>query len=233
MAYFDAAAGAPLHPAARQALLAAQEDGWADPGKLYTQGRRARQLLDAARAAVADELGVRPDEVRFCASGTDAVRAAVRGFRAGTVVHSAIEHSSVLDALADRPSHAVAVDRLGRVDLDGFAAAVAGPGVAAAALISASHEVGTVQPVAAAGRACAGAGVPLVVDATRRDGRCRVLLPARCAGVARSRRALDQRDEPLPARGVRRDQKECISESQAHPVYGPQSSISWRPQPTL
>jgi cysteine desulfurase len=32
VAYFDAAAGLPLHPAARQALLAAQADGWADPG---------------------------------------------------------------------------------------------------------------------------------------------------------------------------------------------------------
>src|SRR2546421_102138 len=45
--YFDAAAGIPLHPAARQALLAAQEDGWADPGKLYAPGRRA---FDAAGA---------------------------------------------------------------------------------------------------------------------------------------------------------------------------------------
>jgi len=171
VAYFDAAAGAPLHPAARQALLAAQDDGWADPGKLHTQGRRARQLLDAARAAVADELGVRADEVLFCASGTDAVQAAVQGCRAGTVVHSAIEHSSVLHAVAARPAHAVPVDRLGRVDLGAFADAVAAPGVAAAALISASHEVGTVQPLAAAAQLCAAAGVPLLVDAAQSAGR--------------------------------------------------------------
>src|SRR5262249_42319100 len=30
-AYFDAATAAPLHPAARQALAAAVDDGWADP----------------------------------------------------------------------------------------------------------------------------------------------------------------------------------------------------------
>src|SRR5205814_10357699 len=117
----------------------------------------------------ADELGVRPDEVRFCASGTDAAQAAVRGFRAGPVVHSTIEHSSVLHALADRPTRAVPVDRLGRVDPDAFAAAVAEPEVAAAALISASHEVGTVQPVAAVAQACA--GVPLLVDAAQSAGR--------------------------------------------------------------
>src|SRR5438046_791429 len=132
VSYFDAAAGTPLHPAARQALLAAQEDGWADPGKLYAPGRRARHLLDAARGAIADELGVRADEVLFCASGTAAVQAGVLGVRRArvrsgqTVVHSAIEHSAVLHAVADSPAvpNAVAdrsavsvpVDRLGRVD---------------------------------------------------------------------------------------------------------------------
>jgi cysteine desulfurase len=171
VAYFDAAAGVPLHPAARQALQAAQEDGWADPTKLYTQGRRARQLLDAARAAVADELGARADEVLFCASGTDAAQAAVAGCRAGTVVHSAIEHSSVLHAVAGRPADPVPVDRLGRIDVGAFADAVAAPGVAAAALISASHEVGTVQPLAEAAGLCAAAGVPLLVDAAQSVGR--------------------------------------------------------------
>ena len=72
-AFFDAASGAPLHPVARQALLAALDDGWADPGKLYTQARRARQLLDAARSATAEILGVRPDEIAFTPGGTHAV----------------------------------------------------------------------------------------------------------------------------------------------------------------
>jgi cysteine desulfurase len=177
-AYFDAAAGLPPHPVARQALLAAQEDGWADPGKLYAPGRRARQLLDAARASMADSLGVRADEVRFCASGTEAVHAAVRGARAGrqrigaTVVHSAIEHSAVLHAAtAGGPAVPVPVDRLGRVDTEAYAARVAEPGIALAALISASHEVGTVQPVAAVADACAAAGVPLHLDAAQSVGR--------------------------------------------------------------
>ncbi|HEX8626858.1 MAG TPA: aminotransferase class V-fold PLP-dependent enzyme, partial [Catenuloplanes sp.] len=102
--YLDAATAAPLHPVARQALLAALDDGWADPGRLYAQARRARQLLDGARAAVADCLGVRPDETYFTPSGTAAAHAAVLGGlagrrRAGTaLVHSAVEHSAVLHA---------------------------------------------------------------------------------------------------------------------------------------
>ena len=52
-----------------------------------------------------------------------------------------------------------------------FADAVRPPGVALAALISANHEVGTVQPVAEAAAVCAAAGVPLLVDAAQSVGR--------------------------------------------------------------
>ena len=77
--YFDAASTAPLHPVARQALLAALDDGWADPARLYGAARRARLLLDAARETVAECLGVRADEVTFTTSGTQAAHLAVLG----------------------------------------------------------------------------------------------------------------------------------------------------------
>ncbi|MGE5827452.1 MAG: cysteine desulfurase family protein [Micromonosporaceae bacterium] len=169
-----------MHPAGRQALLAALEDGWADPEKLYRQARRARQLLDAARAATADVLAVRPDEVTFRPNGTDACHAAVlgalRAARAGLIfVHSTVEHSAVLRAAqthvdAGGVAVPVAVDRQGRVDRAEFAAAVRRRGVALAALMSANHEVGTVQPVAAAATECAEVGVPLYVDAAQSIG---------------------------------------------------------------
>ncbi|MEU7615975.1 aminotransferase class V-fold PLP-dependent enzyme [Micromonospora rifamycinica] len=180
--YLDAATAAPLHPVARQALLAALDDGWADPARLYTTARRAAQLLDAAREATAATLGVRPDEVSFTPSGTHAAHSAVLGGLAGrrrsgaTLVHSAIEHSAVLHAAgrhvaAGGTATSVPVDRLGRLDEAAWSAAVHSPGVALAALIGASHEVGTVQPVAGAAAACAAAGVPLHVDAAQLVGR--------------------------------------------------------------
>jgi cysteine desulfurase len=57
------------------------------------------------------------------------------------------------------------------VDAAEFAAAVSRPGVALACLMSANHEVGTVQPVAEVAAACAAAGVPLLVDAAQTVGR--------------------------------------------------------------
>jgi cysteine desulfurase len=183
--YLDAASSAPLHPVARQALLAALDDGWADPSRLYTEARRARQLLDAARESVAAAIGARADEVVFCASGTQAAHLAVLGGLAGrrragdVLVHSLVEHSCVLHA-AERHIAAggravpVAVDRYGQVDLSALRDAVRAPGTALAALMSANHEVGTVQPVADAAAACAEAGVPLYVDAAQSVGRVAV-----------------------------------------------------------
>ncbi|MFD7960122.1 cysteine desulfurase/sulfurtransferase TusA family protein [Streptomyces zaomyceticus] len=180
MPYFDAASAAPLHPVARQALLASLDEGWADPARLYREGRRARLLLDAAREAAAEAVGCRPDELVFTPSGTRAVHAGISGSLAGRrrvgnrIVVSAVEHSSVLHA-AD--SHAAAggtvtevpVGRSGAVDTDVFAAAL-DPGTALACLQSANHEVGTEQPVAEVAEACRAAGVPLLVDAAQSLG---------------------------------------------------------------
>jgi cysteine desulfurase len=175
--YLDAAAGAPMHPVAREALLAALEDGWADPDRIYGAGRRARLLLDAAREVMADALGARADEVSFTANGTQALHAAVLGTLAGnararTFVHSAVEHSAVLHAgethvAAGGSAVSVPVDRLARVDVDAFVGAAAAPGVAVAALQAANHEVGTVQPVT---EVAARIAVPLLVDATQTAG---------------------------------------------------------------
>ncbi|WP_024936552.1 cysteine desulfurase family protein [Actinomadura welshii] len=182
--YFDAASTEPPHPAARSALLEAMDAAWADPARLYGTARATRMLLDRARARVAGVLGSRPDEVSFTSSGTQAVHLAVLGGlqarrRTGRhLVVSAVEHSSVLHAaeMNERDggeTTVVGVDRAGRVDPAEFAAALR-PDTALACLQSANHEVGTVQPVAEAARACRAAGVPLFVDAAQSLGRADV-----------------------------------------------------------
>ncbi len=174
--YFDSASGLPLGASARRALDAAVDRGWADPTRLHRDARVARQLLDAARASVAERIGALPQEVTFTASGTAALHLAVLGLargRAGVgrvVVTSAVERSAALRAAdwvtdgAD-PTVIIPVNSEAVVEVEAFEAAVASPGVALACLQHANHEVGTVQPLERAHRACRGAGVPLVVDA--------------------------------------------------------------------
>jgi cysteine desulfurase len=198
--YLDAASSEPLHPAARQTLLAALDHGYADPRRLHRSARNARLLLDNAREVVAECLGVRRDEVSFTSSGTEAVHRGLLGLLSGRpdrgrrVVHSAVEHSAVLHAArwAHPTPVSVPVDRLGRVSPDDVVSAVRGasgvgtPDVGAVAVQTANHEVGTVQDVAATARGLASAGldVPLFVDACASMGR--LPLPAGWSVVAGS-----------------------------------------------
>jgi cysteine desulfurase len=161
---------------ARQTLLDALDQGWADPRRLHAEGRRARALLDGAREAVAAVLKVGTDAVSFTSSATLARQIGLRGLLAGrrrvgrVLVTSAVEHSALLHTAqwheaAGGTSTLVPVDRLGRVRLSELAAAVGGDGVAAACLQAANGEVGTRQPIGVATERCAAAGVPLLVDA--------------------------------------------------------------------
>jgi cysteine desulfurase len=183
--YLDAASAEPLHPRAREALLASVGDGWADPARLHREGRQARLLLDQARERVAAVLDCRADEISFTSSGTQAAQLAVLGTararQSGTrgpghVVVSAVEHSSVLRAATwlERGGAAVTVagvDRAGRCDPDEFAAALAREHTVLACLQAANQEVGTLQPVAQVADACQRARVPLFVDAAASAGR--------------------------------------------------------------
>jgi cysteine desulfurase len=178
--YLDGGSSEPLDPVAREALLAAydagQGAGYADPLRLHSPARQSRLLLDNARAAVAEALGVRPDEVTFTHSGTAAVHLGVLGLLRGrarvskTLAVSAVEHSAVFAAArwweeyGGAATQVLPVDRTGRLlqalDLDAEPAVVA--------LQQANPEVGTVQPVQEV--AAAMPGVPVFVDACATAG---------------------------------------------------------------
>ena len=182
-AYLDSASSEPLHPAARDTFLAALDAGYADPLRLHRRGREARLLLDNARAVVASCLGVREDEVTFTSSGTQAVHRGVLGLLRGRsrvsrrLVHSAVEHSAVLQAgtwwarTDAGTTDAVGVDRHGRVLLDGLAESLAADpaGAGVLAVQSANHEVGTVQPLESVYDAAG--GTPVFVDFAASAGR--------------------------------------------------------------
>ncbi|HEX4429443.1 MAG TPA: cysteine desulfurase family protein [Frankiaceae bacterium] len=177
--YLDWASQAPLHPAAREALLAAYDAGWADPTRLHREGRQARLLYDAAREAVASALGVSAPEVSFTSSGTAAAHLAVLGGLTGNrrrgreYVLTPIEHSCVLHAAAAHEASGGVLTRLpveesGRVVLSDLEP---GPATALVSVQSANQEIGTRQPIAEVAERCRAAGVPLHVDAAQSVGR--------------------------------------------------------------
>jgi cysteine desulfurase len=184
--YLDAASGEALHPAAKQAFAAALDAAYADPRRLHHAGRSARLVLDNARAATAEALGVQPEEVIFATSGTEAVHRGLLGLHRGArgpgdcIVHTAVEHSAVLHAAewSGATTRSVAVDHRGRVRLDDLDLTDA----AVVACQSANHEVGTLQPVAEVVREAG--DVPVFVDACASAGR--LALPEGWSALAAS-----------------------------------------------
>lgn len=170
----------PLHPAARETLLAALDAGWADPRRLHQDGRRARHLLDRARESLAASLGARPDEISFHPSGAHALRTGVSGVRharrriGARVLTSAVDQAVLLHEAheADPEATPLPVDRWGRLLPETLQSAIDdGPPVAVVALQQANGEVGTFQPLEDLFSVCRDARLPLLVDGTASLGR--------------------------------------------------------------
>lgn len=176
--FLDAGGSAPLSSRVVDALQAGFADGWADPARLVTESRKARGLIDGSREAIAEVMGVGADQVHFTPSIHFAFERVISGIaqmrRAQPrIVLSAIERDALMHAAIHTRPHGVelvGVDAAGHLDIDTFGAAVAADGVALAAVQHANQEIGTVQRLDPVARACADAGVPLLVDASSSIG---------------------------------------------------------------
>jgi len=176
--FLDAGGSAPLSSRVVDALHAGFADGWADPARLVTESRKARGLIDGSREAIAEVLGATVEHVHFTPSIHFAFDRLIGGIaqmrRAQSrILVSAIERDALIHAAQHTRPHGVesiGVDATGHLDIDAFAAAVAQDGIALAAVQHANQEIGTVQRLDPVARACADAGVPLLVDASSSIG---------------------------------------------------------------
>ena len=169
--YLDHASTSPARPSVVEAMIP-RLGGGADPGRVHTEGRIARGVIEEAREQVAALLGARGREVVFTSGGTDAINAATWGAseRGTQVVCPEVEHSAVRDASERLDVTWVGVDATGRVDPDRMMAAVQPGRTALVHLQWGNHEVGTLQPVTEVVAACRAAGVLVHIDAAQAAG---------------------------------------------------------------
>jgi cysteine desulfurase len=143
--YLDYNATAPVRPEALAAMTAAL----AEPGNassVHGPGRRARRLVEGARARVAALAGAEPAWVTFTSGGTEANNQALRCLPASRILVSAGEHDSVLQAAPEAQRLPLTAD--GLVDLNALAAALkAAPAGALVSVMLANNETGVIQPI--------------------------------------------------------------------------------------
>ncbi|MEZ5380404.1 MAG: cysteine desulfurase family protein [Microthrixaceae bacterium] len=149
--YLDHAATTPLLPEAADAMAEAYEAGlWANPSGGHLLARRARRAADDARDELAELFGAQPAEVVFTSGGTEADNLAVLGTigpggprEGAAVLSSAIEHPAVREPARRLGGSEVAVDEVGRVDLEALAAACT-PEVGLVSVMLVNNEIGTI-----------------------------------------------------------------------------------------
>ncbi len=182
--YMDWNATAPLHDAARAAVLSAL-DMTGNASSVHAEGRKARTLIENARRDVAQLCGASASGVIFTSGATEAANAVLTpNFRMGrtplSIGHlyiSAIEHPAIREGgrFDKTQISEVAVTARGMIDLAALEAALAAhdrtKGLPMVAVMLANNETGIVQPIAAVSALVKAAGGILVVDAVQAAGR--------------------------------------------------------------
>ncbi|KWV54244.1 cysteine desulfurase [Bradyrhizobium macuxiense] len=178
-AYLDWNATTPLRPEAKAAMAAAWELS-GNPSSVHSEGRKARRLVEDARAVVAKAVGARAQDVVFSSGGTEANALALTpGLRRGAgapvtrLLVSAVEHASVLAGGRFAPDAigTIGVTRAGIVDLDQLRNLVSAGPPALVSVMLANNETGAIQPVADVAEIVRRAGGLLHVDAVQAFGK--------------------------------------------------------------
>ena len=179
--YADHAATTPVHEAARKAMLHCLEEDYGNPSSLHSVGQRAREILDQARADVAQCLNADPAEITFTGGGSEAdnqalLTGALLGAKKGKkhLITTAFEHHAVLHTMKALEKQGFTVTYLdvhsdGVVRLSDVAAAITDD-TALVSVMMVNNEIGTIQPIAEIAKLCHEKGVLFHTDAVQAVG---------------------------------------------------------------
>jgi len=109
----------PLHPAAREALLAAFDQGWADPKKISQSSARAAILKNQSLENIGNRLGVRPDAIEIIGEPALGHFLAIAGLLSPTqnFAYASIDKGKIraIARAHSGPVHELAVDGEGQI----------------------------------------------------------------------------------------------------------------------
>lgn len=179
--YADNGATTKLSPTALQAMLPYYREVYGNPSSLHSEGQKAKEALDDARARMAACLHCAPREVYFTSGGSESdnqalLSAAAIGEKQGKkhIISTAFEHHAVLHTLKKLEKRGFRITLLdvhenGIVSPEEVEAAIR-PDTCLVTIMYANNEIGSVQPIKAIGEVCRRRGVLFHTDAVQAVG---------------------------------------------------------------
>ncbi|XP_046563001.1 selenocysteine lyase-like isoform X2 [Haliotis rubra] len=166
--YLDYNATTPLDPDVLTAITDTLRDAWGNPSSSYTQGKKAKVIINESRQNMASMIGAKPSDIIFTSGGTEGnnwiLDTAVKCFHDDQnaenhrkqlphFITSNLEHDSVKLVLEHMVSAGiaectvVAASKLsGRVEVEDVLRAVR-PNTIMVTVMLANNETGVIQPV--------------------------------------------------------------------------------------
>ena len=170
--YLDNNSTTGVDPRVLEAMLAELSGEPSNPSSVHFFGRQAKMRLNGARQTIASFLKVKPEEIVFTSSGTEAMNLILGGFfhgkTGGHAISSNVEHSSVYHMLLHFKTQGLDVSFLpaglyGAVTPQQIREAIR-PDTQFISLIAVNNETGVKHDLDAIGQIALEAGIPLFVD---------------------------------------------------------------------
>ncbi|MBQ2710277.1 MAG: cysteine desulfurase NifS [Clostridia bacterium] len=157
LVYADNAATTSTSPAVLEAMMPYFGAVYGNPSSLHQKGREAKAAITAAREKIAAILGVKPGEIYFTASGSEADNWAIKGAahayqnKGKHIISTKIEHHAVLHSMQalEKEGFEVTyldVDSDGRVSPEAVVAAMRDDTILVEVMY-ANNEIGTIEPI--------------------------------------------------------------------------------------
>jgi cysteine desulfurase len=166
--YLDHNATTPLIAQAKAAVIDVM-GLLGNASSIHTHGRTVRTYIEEARQSLADFFGTKTSQVVFTSGATESNNMVLKGFQ-GTIITSAIEHDSVLEA--NKSAFICSVNDQGIVNLnhlEGLLQHTTTPVLVS--IMAANNETGVIQPLDQIVTLCRQYGAKIHTDAVQAVGK--------------------------------------------------------------
>ena len=144
--YLDHAAATPVDPVVLEEMMPYFSEKFYNPSSVYAAGVDVKRDYAAAKARIAQVIGVHGDELVMTAGATESVNIALSAVSGGIPAVGATEHASVIAAAALSGGVIIPADKKGRITAEAVTR-IMRPDITLISVGLVNNELGVIQPI--------------------------------------------------------------------------------------